>query len=159
MKVYVKINKRGYIVDYLLYSHEGFFQTNYDDVLLPRDLTMGYYKVMDDNIVMDEIERKNIIESNKSEIADIAERLQHGMENTKAIKANVETLEEQLANEVLANFKKETLIKDLEEKLEVANATNNDLTEQLAVETMNSFELEGRVTALEELLKGGAGHE
>lgn len=93
------------------------------------------------------------------EVNAMGERLQHGMENTKAIKANVEALEEQLANEVLANFEKETLIKDLEGKLEVANATNNDLTEQLAVETMNSFELEGRVTALEELLKGGESHE
>ena len=172
--MYVLVNKRGYVTDYVFYPYENYVKVLLHDVVVPRDLTKGYYYVNEGVLEIDKDEREVISKLSHMEylekMIEIEDRLQHGMSNTKAIKSDVEQLEEQLAMETMSGVEKEMKIQKLEEenefmqeqlameameslqksqKISELKKENEEIQEQVAMETMNGLELEMRVSAIE----------
>lgn len=157
MEIYVRVDKNGYINDWLDYEFEGYEKVTYD--IGPIGIiNNGWFKVVDGLVIEDKEVKQSILNTNgfnsalsdelskltndvTSNINEISERLQHGMSNTKVIKSDVEQLEEQLAMETMSGVEKEMKIQKLEEE-------NEFMQEQLAMEAMESLQKSQKISEL-----------
>lgn len=94
MKVYIKLDKHGVVRDVLTYPYEGFEEVEYDDHVLPRNISAGYYKWTGTDFIVDEQLKEEVVRENggyleeenaalKIAMAELAESLELERQSTR----------------------------------------------------------------------------